>query len=131
MKSEVLVKEYLETIPEIVNLTKGQIYTMFAPSNTSGVTDAFIVVNRAETVPIDRSLADEVNWLRVKVDVDIYGKAYDKVSSLSERVRKTMELKWEGSSDGEIGLDSVELSTTVWKPFRLSYQIFERIREEE
>lgn len=131
MKAEVQVKEYIASIPEIVNLTKGHIYTGFAPANTSGATDAFIVVSRFESVPLDRSFADEVNWLRVKVEVVIYGKTYDKVSKLTDLIQKAMEIKWEGASDGEIGLDVIELSATEWMPFRLDYQIMENIRQED
>lgn len=130
MKAEVQVKEYIASIPEVVNITKGHIYTGFAPANTSGATDAFIVVTRFESVPLDRCLSDPVNWLRVKVEITIYGKTYDKISKLTEIIQKAMEIKWEGASDGEIGLDIIELSATEWSPFRLDYQIMENIRED-
>lgn len=131
MKAEIQVKEYIASISEVVNLTKGHIYTGFAPPNTSGATDTYIVVSRFESVPLDRTLADPVNWLRVKVEISIYGKSYDKISKLTELIQKAMEIKWEGASDGEIGLDTIELSATEWLPFRLDYQIMENIRQED
>ena len=131
MRAEVQVKEYLASIPEIVNITKGHIYTGYAPPNTAGSTDAYIVINRFESIPLDRSFADEVNLLRVKVEVGIFSKVYDKVSKLTGIIQKAMESKWPGGSDGEIGLDVLELSATEWIPFRLDYQINENIREQE
>ena len=130
MRAEVEVLEYIKTIPEVVNLTRGHLYNKYAPINTGGKSDAFVIVDRYESVPLDRTFADEVNWLRVKVEIVIYGKSYDKTSRITELIQKAMERKWMGASDGEIGLEPIEISNTVWLPFRLDYQIMENIREE-
>jgi hypothetical protein len=130
MRAEVKVLEYIKTIPEVVNLTKGHLYNKFAPINTGGRAEVFVIVDRYESVPLDRTFADEVNWLRVKVEIVIYGKSYDKTSRVTELIQRAMEQKWTGASDGEIGLEPIELSNTVWLPFRLDYQIMENIREE-
>lgn len=125
MNVEIAVRDYIQSIPEIRNLTHGHIYTKYAPINTGGKTDTFVVVDRYESIPLDRTFSDTVTWLRVKVEVTIYGKNYDNTVKVTELIQKAMEQKWEGSSDGELGLEPIEISNTVWMPFRLDYQIYE------
>ena len=127
---EIQVLEHIKTIPEVRNTAKGSVYMYYAPINEQGKSDIFITVNRYESVPLDRTLTDEVTWLRVKVEVVVYGKSYALLSSVVRAIQESMESEWEGASDGEIGLDPIEISNTVWIPIRLDYQIMENLNKE-
>lgn len=130
-RAEIEVLEYIKTIPEVRNAAKGSVYMYYAPINEQGKSDIFITVNRYESVPLDRTLNDEVTWLRVKVEVVVYGKSYALLSNTVRAIQKCMEDRWEGASDGEIGLDPIEISNTVWIPIRLDYQIMENLNKED
>ena len=127
-RTEVKILNFLKSVPEISTLTKGNIFQYFAPINTHGKTDTFVTINRYDTVPLDRTFADEVSWLRVKIEIVIYGRTYEKLSQTVAAIQRAMETEWPGASDGEIGLEPMELSNTVWVPFRLDYKIMEDVR---
>ena len=126
-RAEIQVIEYIKTLPEVVKAAKGSVYMSVAPINEQGKSDVFITVNRYESVPLDRTFSDAVTLLRVKVEIVVYGKAYEQVSSVVKAIQMAMEAKWEGACDGEIGLDPIQISNTVWNPFRLDYQIMESL----
>lgn len=130
-KSEVIVIEALKADDDVMRITKGNIFQYFAPTNTQGHSDVFIVVNRYESIPIDRTLSNDISLLRVKVEVVIYAKTYQASVEAINYVRDVLDRDintiYIGSNDGEIGLDPVEVSNSTWVPFRLDYQVMERL----
>ena len=130
-KAEVQIIDALKADTDIMRMTKGNIFQFFAPTNTQGHSDVFIVVNRYESVPIDRTFSNDISLLRVKVEIVIYSKEYQHSIKAIECVREILDrdinTKYIGSNDGEIGLDPVEVSNATWIPFRLDYQVMERL----
>lgn len=130
-KAEVILIEALKNSDDVMRITKGNIFQYFAPTNTQGHSDVFIVVNRYESIPIDRTFDNDISLLRVKVEVVIYAKTYQSSVEAMGYVREVLDRNintiYIGSNDGEIGLDPVEVSNATWVPFRLDYQVMEKL----